>query len=55
MGGALCAIVGLSGLLAVLPEEDTAVENVKDRLASCSRDDAEVVVRARAQMALMSQ
>ncbi|WP_204139285.1 HEAT repeat domain-containing protein [Halomicronema sp. CCY15110] len=49
------AIVGLSGLLAVRPQPDAAVENVRDRLASCSRDDAEVVVRARAQMALMPQ
>ena len=49
------AIVGLSGLLAVRPQPDAAVENVRDRLASCSRDDAEVVVRARAQMALLPQ
>jgi phycocyanobilin lyase beta subunit len=49
------AIVGLSGLMAARPEQDEAVENIQRRLTTCSHDDAEVVVRARAQMALMPQ
>ena len=49
------AIVGLSGLLSVLPAADAAVENIKVRLSTCSQADDEVVVRARAQMALKPQ
>jgi phycocyanobilin lyase beta subunit len=49
------AIVGLSGLMAARPKQDDVVENIQRRLATCSHDDAEVVVRARAQMALMPQ
>ena len=49
------AIVGLSGLLSVLPAADAAVENIKARLSTCSQADDEVVVRARAQMALKPQ
>ncbi len=49
------AIVGLSGLLSVLPEADAAVENIKSQLSNCSQADDEVVVRARAQMALKLQ
>ncbi|RZM81938.1 HEAT repeat domain-containing protein [Leptolyngbya iicbica] len=47
------AIVGLSGLMTAQPESDERVEEIKQRLSACSHEDAEIVVRARAQMALM--